>query len=264
MYIIYNNLPTESYDYTYSPQSGFLDHNKQHIEKPEYGSIIYTHIVHLQILCNILKKLDGKFIVVLIMGDDTVLSNNNNVVTLINRTISLPDSIYRLYSKNVSINDDLVRCMPIGMLGGHPKYMDKINTDNKQERVYCNFKLWTHPGRQACLDTCKKLPFVDVGGNLSDEAYINVLAKYCFCLCPRGNGLDTYRFWESLYVKTIPIIIKNDVIPQFIDKVPVIVLKNWEQLQSTELKYDYWDSDIIKTSYWTKVLRDDQTCCRLN
>jgi hypothetical protein len=27
-----------------------------------------------------------------------------------------------------------------------------------------------------------------------------------YSLCPRGNGIDTHRFWESLYTGTIPIV----------------------------------------------------------
>jgi len=29
-------------------------------------------------------------------------------------------------------------------------------------------------------------------------------------LCARGNGLDTHRFWESLYLGVIPVIINNE------------------------------------------------------
>ena len=38
------------------------------------------------------------------------------------------------------------------------------------------------------------------------EEYIRNLFTHRFCLCPRGNGVDTHRMWEALYCGCIPIV----------------------------------------------------------
>ena len=38
-----------------------------------------------------------------------------------------------------------------------------------------------------------------------------------FCACPKGNGVDTYRFWEALYLGTIPIVDYGKFYDQFGD-----------------------------------------------
>ena len=52
-----------------------------------------------------------------------------------------------------------------------------------------------------------------------------------FVVCPEGNGIDTHRMWEALYLKTIPIMKKN-MISKFIKKanIPVLILDKWSDL----------------------------------
>ena len=41
------------------------------------------------------------------------------------------------------------------------------------------------------------------------KSYLTELKQHRFCLCLRGNGLDTHRFYESLLMGTIPVIVNN-------------------------------------------------------
>jgi hypothetical protein len=41
------------------------------------------------------------------------------------------------------------------------------------------------------------------------ENYIDNIYNHKFVICPEGNGIDTHRFWESLYLGVIPVIINN-------------------------------------------------------
>ena len=36
--------------------------------------------------------------------------------------------------------------------------------------------------------------------------YRNMVSTHAFTLCPSGNGADTHRVWEALYLRTIPVI----------------------------------------------------------
>ena len=98
---------------------------------------------------------------------------------------------------------------------------------NKTKYIYFYFNKNTHPSRKICYD---KL-FNKLEWNISrpkDEYFIE-LSKHKYAICPRGNGLDTHRIWECLYLNTIPIVIKDDFIN--IDNLPIIVLDNWDDLK---------------------------------
>ena len=55
------------------------------------------------------------------------------------------------------------------------------------------------------------------------------LHRSVYCLSPRGVGVDTHRFWESLYLNTIPIVVKtHTVFDKVYDFFPCLVLDSWD------------------------------------
>jgi hypothetical protein len=71
------------------------------------------------------------------------------------------------------------------------------------------------------------------------KEHITRLSKYKYCICPEGNGVDTHRLWECLYVKTIPIMLKTDFSMLMVEyyKLPVILVDYWESLDIGTLQY---------------------------
>ena len=49
--------------------------------------------------------------------------------------------------------------------------------------------------------------------------YASLAAKHRFVACPEGNGIDTHRFWETLYRGSIPIITDSPF------------ARNWQELE---------------------------------
>ena len=50
--------------------------------------------------------------------------------------------------------------------------------------------------------------------NMDYHNYLKILSSYKFAICPEGNGIDTHRFWECLYLhiwtfKTLNLARKN-------------------------------------------------------
>lgn len=60
------------------------------------------------------------------------------------------------------------------------------------------------------------------------DVYIQ-MAQYSFCLCPFGNGLDTFRLWESFYLGCIPIMFDNPM-KEYLKGLPCIYIHNIEDL----------------------------------
>lgn len=89
-------------------------------------------------------------------------------------------------------------------------------------------------------------------------AYLENLSKCYFSVCPMGNGFDTLRFWESLMVKSIPIVLAHDFYENLLfqyPNIPIIILQSWDELDTLELTLEKYtilwnDVDIILKSYW--------------
>jgi len=59
---------------------------------------------------------------------------------------------------------------------------------------------------------------------MSPLRYAKIHRKFAFTLCPRGNGEDTHRVWESLYRGSWPILERNNWSIKIAEKYPVILV----------------------------------------
>lgn len=123
--------------------------------------------------------------------------------------------------------------------------MEKLLTQSKGCRnwVYMNHNIKTNPKeRQHLYDLFKDEIWVTAengtNGNGFDR-YMDNIYNHRFVICPRGNGIDTHRFWECLYMNSVPIV-KKDINNWFYNDLPVLYVNNWEELNE-ELLIDMWD-----------------------
>ena len=90
--------------------------------------------------------------------------------------------------------------------------------------------------------------------------YIENIYNHKFVFAPRGNGLDTHRLWESLYLQTIPIVKKAVGMEDFYD-LPILFIDDWDGLTEEYLnvKYDEimskkYNMNKITLSYWCEKI----------
>ena len=59
------------------------------------------------------------------------------------------------------------------------------------------------------------------------------MSTFKYNICPPGNGLDTHRFWESLMVNTIPIVVKTKFTSN-LEKlgIPGLYIDKWSDLNN--------------------------------
>jgi len=125
--------------------------------------------------------------------------------------------------------------------------------------VYMNFSIDTYPSdRQSCYDTFKDKPWVTVGILEGRRSFLQEIRNHTFVLCPRGNGLDTHRLWETLYMGSIPIVKRHIGLNEFTD-LPILFIDDWsdvteEKLRATahEFATRQWNLEKLKFSYWKK------------
>lgn len=145
------------------------------------------------------------------------------------------------YAQNVCVKYPKLRPLPIGIansqwshgeLSVFEPFMRNGLVSVKEETIYMNFKVDTSPLlREECKRICESKGVVFLE-SVSFKEHISRLSKYKYCICPGGNGVDTHRLWECLYVKTIPVMLKTEFSLLIIEyyKLPVILLDSWELL----------------------------------
>jgi hypothetical protein len=69
--------------------------------------------------------------------------------------------------------------------------------------------------------------------------YFDEIKSSKFVFCPRGNGIDTHRIWETLYMGSIPIVIYENAHHLFTD-LPILFINDWSEIteQFLEQKYE--------------------------
>lgn len=166
--------------------------------------------------------------------------------------------VKKQYSQNCLFTDQDGKLVPIPIGIENRMWFDheilhnvRRRTDiNKSKNIYFYFSLQTHPSRHDCYNALKdKLEF---NQNRSREDYFVELKRHKYAICPRGNGLDTHRIWECLYLDVIPIMLKADSV--HIDNLPIIYLDKWSDLDVTKLAVTD-TMDTSKVSFKDQALR---------
>jgi hypothetical protein len=150
----------------------------------------------------------------------------------------------KCFSQNLIINKKNYHFIPIGLenskfhKNGDIKdflRLRKVKLE-KKPRILFGFKN-TNPKRVQLKHQFKKLKITDETNGWNSFFYRRILLNYMFVICPEGNGIDTHRMWEALYLRTIPIIKKN-MISNFIKKakIPVLILNKWSDLSKFDEK----------------------------
>jgi hypothetical protein len=169
------------------------------------------------------------------------------------------------YAQNICIDNTKLHFLPIGIANsqwthGNITIFDneaiKINSSNKTKNIYFNFNIDTNKAkRRICFESLKnKLVWLN---NVSPSENMLRLSQYKFCICPEGNGVDTHRLWEALYLKTVPIVIKSEftnVLKK--NNIPLIILDSWDDLDETKLNYDNYnfnDDKNLQISNFYKI-----------
>ncbi len=96
----------------------------------------------------------------------------------------------------------------------------------------------THPSRAHALEVAGRLPGATIESNVDFGHFVAQLARHRFCLCPRGNGIDSHRFWEALYLDAIPVVIRPDWISSY-SGFPVVLLNSWDELPLVDWRKTY-------------------------
>lgn len=158
------------------------------------------------------------------------------------------------FGQNVVLSHPKLFSIPIGIANEiwehgneQPLVIQIEKQEEKNNLIYCNFEISTNFfERSKCLNTIKKYN-LKLSERKKFENYLEELSKSYFCLSPNGNGIDCHKTWESLYLKTIPVITKS-LNYDFYRELPFIVIDDWDTFNPLELTEDLYYNTIKKFS----------------
>jgi hypothetical protein len=188
----------------------------------------------------------------------------HNIIELL-----FPVSLGFFINNNV-YEDPLIHSMPIGIrdcgkvVPGHSGfYHDYLFNEGikevRKEFLCLMVFSYTHKERYHCYNALKECNFVK---NANDDAYEQQPSVHCgkvpvwlnyeythksvYTLSPRGVGEDCHRFYEAIYLDSIPIVKRtNTAFDKLYNVFPCLVVDNWSDV-TVELLLENKDKYLSK------------------
>lgn len=183
----------------------------------------------------------------------------------------IPSSVRQLFLQNSLISDhELITTLPIGIenfrwgVNGNPKFIKKTrNWASRGNKVLVGPFGLTHPTRIELLRGMRldrNVQFVEE--RLSPKQFALWSNSFKYIAAVRGNGVDTHRFWESLYRGSIPIVQSDNWSKSIRSlKLPFIEIREWssEELQKALnqdqiAEFDPKELEPLWWPYWEKEI----------
>lgn len=173
-----------------------------------------------------------------------ILVTHNSDINITNHADSLLNyqPLQYWYAQNVNYKHSKLIPIPIGIANpkwthGNTELLQKTidSNNNKSKLIYANFNINTNiKQRNYCLKNIDNSYFEY---NISFETYLQKTSESYFSICPLGNGIDSHRIWESLYLETIPIVEKTYNIEYLSSKLnlPIVMIDDWKQFKKLEI-----------------------------
>jgi hypothetical protein len=171
---------------------------------------------------------------------------------------------YKIYCTNNNYLHPNVHCMPIGIRdcgitvkpmhdNFYHAYLLNEGLKNVSKNYLCligGMAYINHPERLVCYNILKDKPFMfDISkfdnnlnltssfGNIQVNKYYEYIHQSYYVISPRGGGVDTHRFFEIIYLKSIPIVKKtNTVFDKIYNIFPCLIINEWDDITVELLK----------------------------
>jgi hypothetical protein len=232
-------------DFRFNPLIGrdtekhiYLNNINDEFNNP-YRVFCYGHNINM--LSQKIHLFKNNFILVTHNSDEEIRE------TIEVNTILNCEKVLKWFGQNICFDHTKLNFLPIGIAnsqwahGNLSLFYDNNFMQNlsiKTNKIYFNFNIKTNvTKRQLCYDSLKnKLEWLD---NVSPLENLKRLSSYEFCICPEGNGGDTHRLWECLYLKVVPIVIESEFTKTLLKTgIPMVILDKWDNIDVNSLNYN--------------------------
>ncbi len=209
-----------------------------------------------------------------------LLTHNSSITINENHLKMIGDKEFKWFASNLNVSilkDKRIEVLPFGIKNRKNLSEGRLNTfsfdiphhDNKKNKIYSSINILKNKDRVDVLRISKESKIVDSKNYANRKRYIKDLSLYKYNICPSGEGVDTHRFWESLIVKTIPIVKKSDFIENLNRfNIPMLILESWEELydisendlSSLYEKYlkQFKENNFVKLEFWLELINQSK------
>lgn len=220
-----------------------------------------------------------------INNDVILISGNSDYVIDENIIKFLPKNCKKWYGQNVVVDSEIVKCLPLGLENSFISYrgdfhgvgydyvkIKENSINNFTDRVpnkfiYSNFNVQTNFNHRFPIkQISNEIVFIDwCEPNLSIEKFFDDILDYEAVICPDGNGPDTHRFYETLYMGRIPIIFNKIMYNNLYNMFPVVFLDDINLLRNYEYmkekidiaKNKQWNKKVLTSEYWMDEIKSN-------
>jgi hypothetical protein len=218
-----------------------------------------------KIFNSVLNNSKSCYVVVLGKGDYEI---SNEIVK------DIPENVRFLFANNVNTEFEKVRYLPVGRDFRSADIFTEVKPKFIKNRLcYCNYSLTTHKTRELLYNSIKNKDFIEFDHmgkflkyDISRLEYYKKVSESKFIICPRGNGIDTFRLWDSLYLGAIPIVVEEAVFHKSLYELPILFLESYEDFaklnkefleeQYVKMINKYYNYKKLMFSYWINEIEN--------
>jgi hypothetical protein len=152
----------------------------------------------------------------------------------------------RVYCVNKVKSSLHVTPIPIGLENLHhgvngvlenfsPASPDRASNDEllstKNIEVFSSFNVSTNPKiRSALVEKIAHSRHYFIGSGLTPDEFRSKVSRSLFVLSPAGNGLDCHRTWESIYLDSLPVVMKGSLAASLTAQLPIWEVSDWDEV----------------------------------
>lgn len=252
-YVFYNYFPLISDHIADLRNSHVIAHHNFApfiIDNIKHGDTVFVKTDLLPEFFNsIFPKIKNKFFLINGSSDNEI---DNKYLNFVN-----DDKIIKWFGFNITIEHDKIFKIPIGfeeneLLGGNQILLDKLFSIQMEFKDKTNKLLITNFGNTHSSRTNLNKLFntnndfiVHYKERLPFEQFMQKINQYKFVLSPRGNGVDTHRFWEILLMGSVPVV-ETSGLDSLYNKFPCIIVESFDKINADLLNSYIHDNEKQK------------------
>lgn len=184
--------------------------------------------------------------------------------TPLDEHIVVPDNV-TIYAANAVVFSDKIRPFPHGIeremypgYNHHQVLKDAMYDTTEPTKTLLICHRDDTGARGNIKDLFRDKEWATVSSKLEYEDYLKAIKDHKFVLCPSGNGIESARNWETLYLKRVPVFKDHPYLREMFKDFPVLFVDDFEEVNETLLKWSdhlfdeaqKMDMQNLDLNYW--------------
>jgi len=212
-----------------------------------------------------------------------VVGHSDKTTNLLNSHVFIQMGAKAFFGINTYALGNRIHSLPLGLtndcddspihriLGNERHFLQADQHSHYREdfdgSIYANFTIKNNSReRLPLMKILSELKMVSVGELVISERgridYLMNLRRHSLVPCPEGNGIDTHRIWETLYMGGTPVIKRSKYLQPLLVDLPVIFVNQWSEITDRKIMEQKWyalsESHLalnnLKLSFWTRKI----------